>query len=580
MIIDNLLDYDKEPFKVYNFDNKLRLGNKHNGGFVLGNLDNILNYDCFINTTLCDEFTIDFIKKYNMKSIDSFAFNGKGSQIGIDNTNTSLVTIINKQIGIVNNENTTNLNFLFEKYNNIFLKMDIEGGEWSWLSFINEISLSKITQLVIELHGITNTSWHKMTINSFNCDYIKKCECLRKLANTHYLIHAHGNNNDKTDYKGIPNVIKLTYVNKNYFNNSSLPVLNTHVLPITDLDFPDESLVPDIDLNFVPFVNNNNKNPFLINIPDKTEYTLEDYINIQQQLNDINIDNILTNLYPPKNTFYDYNDFKKRISRGINQTLIDISNNLLPVPKLYKIGDGGNGRNCIVCTTSFTDKIHNKEKNSSRFIASQQILKSLEEVGFNGYFYLFNGGFPTPTGTEMKYVGVPYCFKIFLMLEAQKKGFDKVIWVDSGCYALNNPQQLFDMLYEHDTVIKTIKSHNNYDAMSFKQTIRLLNQLTNTDIHSAYYIESVVLGLNLESQKVQELIKEYYEMVKLGWPFFSIFPEEIVLTALFNKPEYKTLLHNDNRLEKTRIAEKYLNETNARQHGYFFHHKDYSKYTK
>jgi predicted unusual protein kinase regulating ubiquinone biosynthesis (AarF/ABC1/UbiB family) len=35
-----------------------------------------------------------------------------------------------------------------------------------------------------------------------------------------------------------------------------------------------------------------------------------------------------------------------------------------------------------------------------------------------------------------------------MMLEAEKKGFTKVIWIDSGCYALNNPEPLFTAFYE------------------------------------------------------------------------------------------------------------------------------------
>jgi hypothetical protein len=64
-------------------------------------------------------------------------------------------------------------------------------------------------------------------------------------------------------------------------------------------------------------------------------------------------------------------------------------------------------------------------------------------------------------------------------------------------------------------------------------------------------------------------------MVKLGWPFFSIFPEEIVLSALLNKPKYKSILHDEEALTKLNIHERRLDEKNARGQGYFFHHKEY-----
>jgi hypothetical protein len=315
-------------------------------------------------------------------------------------------------------------------------------------------------------------------------------------------------------------------------------------------------------------------NPFLINVQDKHEYSIEDYIDIQEQLNNKNINDILEKNYNSmQNKFYTLEDFKFRINRGIRQKIIDTSQNLLPSQNLFKIGDGGNKKNCIVtCTPFFTN-----DNTNTRFIASQQILESLEKSGFNGYFYLFNGGFPNPTGIEMKYAGVPYCFKIFMMLESHKKGFTNIMWIDSGCYALNNPEPLFNILSEKNILFKTHVS-NHYDAMVFPQTISLLNKLTSCNIYNALFIVTIVFGLNFSSPNIIKIIDEYYEMVKLGWPFFSIFPEEIVLSAIFNKPEYSLLLNDSDENNNLQIHERHLSEKIAKDSGFYFHHKDYSKY--
>ena len=75
--------------------------------------------------------------------------------------------------------------------------------------------------------------------------------CLEKLSKTHYIIHAHGNNYGPVVNK-IPDVIELTYINKNQFN--LVPELNTQSLPIANLDFPNYHASNDINLNFYPFV--------------------------------------------------------------------------------------------------------------------------------------------------------------------------------------------------------------------------------------------------------------------------------------------------------------------------------------
>lgn len=96
--------------------------------------------------------------------------------------------------------------------------------------------MNKFKQIVIEFHGITNDGW--------GCNYNDKIKCLEKLSKTHYIVHAHGNNFAPV-VNNIPDVIELSYVNKNYFN--SIPRLNTYPLPI------DNIYSSDIDLNFYPF---------------------------------------------------------------------------------------------------------------------------------------------------------------------------------------------------------------------------------------------------------------------------------------------------------------------------------------
>jgi hypothetical protein len=64
-------------------------------------------------------------------------------------------------------------------------------------------------------------------------------------------------------------------------------------------------------------------------------------------------------------------------------------------------------------------------------------------------------------------------------------------------------------------------------------------------------------------------------MVKIGLPFLSIFPEEIVLSSLFNKKEYTNLLYNSNESLKLQIHEKNMDKNTAKNNGYYFHHRYY-----
>jgi hypothetical protein len=166
--------------------------------------------------------------------------------------------------------------------------MDIEGGEYPWLSSLCEEQLNKFKQIVIEFHGITlnndvidkfidqniqldlngitlndeeihkfkKIAFERINLNSgWWCNYNDKIKCFEKLSNTHYIIHAHGNNSGCPVVNRIPDVIELTYVNKKYF--TCAPPLNTRPLPIFDLDFKNDLQKHEIDLNFYPFVHPN-----------------------------------------------------------------------------------------------------------------------------------------------------------------------------------------------------------------------------------------------------------------------------------------------------------------------------------
>jgi len=227
---------------VYQFDKKIRLGIERDGGYVIADLSGA--YDCYISAGVGreDSFSKAFIEKYGMHEFNSFGIDSSIEGYPIEYTNS--ISFIKKNVSGVNNSANTNLKYLTSIYKDIFLKMDIEGGEYGWISSMNENELSCFRQITIEVHGINNDSW--------GTPYIVKSNCLKKLASTHYLVHAHGNNaRGATNY--IPNVFELTYIRKNEFSTS--PMLNTVPLPDTRVDFPNNVNRPDHPLGMKPFTN-------------------------------------------------------------------------------------------------------------------------------------------------------------------------------------------------------------------------------------------------------------------------------------------------------------------------------------
>lgn len=125
------------------------------------------------------------------------------------------------------------------------------------------------------------------------------------------------------------------------------------------------------------------------------------------------------------------------------------------------------------------------------------------------------------------------------MLEAYQRGFTRVIWIDSAAVPLCNPKSLFDWFDQHPALIRGWPSPHDLWQYIFPRTRGLLKSLTGTDVLQTTYVNTIVFGLKMNSDLALALIKEYYYMAELGFPFLSCFPEEFVLTALLNQPHFR-----------------------------------------
>jgi hypothetical protein len=250
-----------ECLRVFHFNKKIRLGCNNNGGYVIADLDG--SYNCYISAGIFNEesFSRDFLNKYKLNKFDCFAFDCTIDKYPYQYTKNIL--FIKNNINDFNDDFNTDLKYLINKYDNIFLKMDIEGWEYKWLLTINNDELKKFKQIVIKFHGITNDEW--------NSSHNDKVKCFEKLNKTHYIIHAHANNYGKV-CNNIPDIIELTYVNKNYFDFT--PSYNIDYLPIPHLDAKNCYIKNEISLNIYPFKENSTF-PKIIHLVHKNYGLLE-----------------------------------------------------------------------------------------------------------------------------------------------------------------------------------------------------------------------------------------------------------------------------------------------------------------
>lgn len=125
---------------------------------------------------------------------------------------------------------------------NMILKMDVEGAEWSFLSTVPAETLSKFDQMVFEFHFMT----HEKNQNLMN----STLACIKKINQTHSLVHLHANNHGSfvilDDKILFPETLELTYVKT---SNYELVDDENIFLPIP-LDQPNNFYRQDITLGF------------------------------------------------------------------------------------------------------------------------------------------------------------------------------------------------------------------------------------------------------------------------------------------------------------------------------------------
>ncbi len=214
---------------------KVRLGKDNDGGYIIAQIPDV-SYDLFLSGGIETDisFEEDFIEMYDPLT---YSFDGTINCLPKENNK---INFIKKNIGNENTENITNLHNEINLAKNIFIKMDIEGGEIPWILSLSNEHMNKFAQIVMEFH--------------FPFLEVEK-EVFNKLNTNHYLIHFHGNNYESTQIHKdviIPNVFECTYLHKKYFN--SIPKLNSDLIPGL-LDMSNNKFNQDICINYSPFVN-------------------------------------------------------------------------------------------------------------------------------------------------------------------------------------------------------------------------------------------------------------------------------------------------------------------------------------
>lgn len=241
--MESLILY-KPPFE------KKRVGKNNDGGYVIIELPD--TYDAFISGGIDNDISFEehFLNLHD--SLICYAFDG--SILNLPHHN-NRIRFYKKNLGEFNNNELTNLHEYIEPYNDIFMKIDIEGHEFKFMPTLIEKNLMiKIKQLVIEIHSSADIQlypdYFKGLSDIDNDD--KMFDLFNNFNKTHTLVHFHANNGCKLqqiDGIDLPHVFELTYIRNDYVSEK---IKNIEPLP-TALDMKNSLSKPDYILKGFPY---------------------------------------------------------------------------------------------------------------------------------------------------------------------------------------------------------------------------------------------------------------------------------------------------------------------------------------
>jgi len=239
----NLLTIYQSPFP------KRRVGRWTDGGYAIAEIPEIKYNALFVGGT-CDDisFEEDFIRRQLLSTKcmpEVYAFDGSVSELPKSEFENQ-IKFTQKNIGEHETADTTNLHNIFLQFinnpeSNIFVKMDIEGGEVDWIRSLRPEHMNSIAQFVMEFH-------HPFSV--------KEVEMFDKINKTHLPIHFHPNNVGGTRvHNGVymPNIFEITYLHKRFFYDGKAE-LNRDFIPNDNVDVRNLSDKEEIWIGHPPFV--------------------------------------------------------------------------------------------------------------------------------------------------------------------------------------------------------------------------------------------------------------------------------------------------------------------------------------
>ena len=141
--------------------------------------------------------------------------------------------------------------------------------------------------------------------------------------------------------------------------------------------------------------------------------------------------------------------------------------------------------------------------------------ESLKSNGFTGDFVSWQPGTFPPGCPE--HFEVPFAFKPFCFLEAQKRNLELVLWLDSSCIVIRNLDPIFSTIEEQGYLLFKNR-HHVVGEWSSDEALQKLG-LSRAQAMIVPEVNAAVIGLNLKHPIAAAFLQKWYEEARDGVAF-------------------------------------------------------------
>lgn len=245
-------------------------------------------------------------------------------------------------------------------------------------------------------------------------------------------------------------------------------------------------------------------------IVDISNPTLEEYVKIEDYLKN--------GERPYLEPLVNHN----RIASIRNIKLIS-ANNHFPVFEKHSFNIDEKSKNrCIVLFSTYNGIYPDK---------ARRLLGDLEKCGYRGHVLVRIGGFPNLENAGLKLCHIPYAFKVAFLCEAQRLGFEEVLWLDTAMHPLTNLEIIFDAIKEKGYFFTYVGFLSDNMSTHLPEAAATLG--ITTDMYDRIpHLSSSMLGLNMKNSKAISLLEGWLAETENVYPCITCWPEELSLSVI------------------------------------------------